>query len=394
MPSSEAIVIVGASARAAAFSAARAGMRPWAADLFGDGDLGRLCPSTRVARYPDDFVTAVGAAPAGPWMYTGGLENFPRIVERIAAERPLYGNRGAVLRGVRDPSKLRRVAAGVGLPFPRTVDSADDLPRDGTWLRKGRRSSGGLRIESWDESLRAAAVTRGYYFQQRIAGAAYGATFVGAGGTARLLGVARQFTGGDHGIGDLAGARPFHYAGSIGPVALGPAVGQSLEQFGHTLADKFGLAGLFGVDFILSQGSLWPIEVNPRYPSSVEILERTSGWSAVGLHAAACRNLVLPDANSITAPDRVSGKAILFAVEPLVLDERAWAVLDEESRRKPPMLADLPAGPAAFSAGSPLATLFADGPNLADVEADLGGRIAAFRRELETSALRSATSVP
>ena len=43
------LVIIGASARAAAFSAHRAGMRPWCVDLFGDADLARRFPVRRVA---------------------------------------------------------------------------------------------------------------------------------------------------------------------------------------------------------------------------------------------------------------------------------------------------------------------------------------------------------
>jgi hypothetical protein len=46
------LTIVGASARAAAFSAARAGFEPYAIDHFADRDLAELCPAVRVERYP------------------------------------------------------------------------------------------------------------------------------------------------------------------------------------------------------------------------------------------------------------------------------------------------------------------------------------------------------
>ena len=50
----EHLLIVGASARAAAFSALRAGLRPWCADLFGDDDLRARCFAQRCdsANYP------------------------------------------------------------------------------------------------------------------------------------------------------------------------------------------------------------------------------------------------------------------------------------------------------------------------------------------------------
>ena len=48
------LILIGASVRAAAFSALRAGLRPWCADLFGDLDLRQRCPSVVVPaeRYP------------------------------------------------------------------------------------------------------------------------------------------------------------------------------------------------------------------------------------------------------------------------------------------------------------------------------------------------------
>src|SRR5205807_295367 len=79
------LLIFGASARAAAFSALRAGLRPWCADLFADADLAARAPVRRVTgRYPADFLRHLDAAPPGPWIYTGGLENRPYLVERMA----------------------------------------------------------------------------------------------------------------------------------------------------------------------------------------------------------------------------------------------------------------------------------------------------------------------
>src|SRR5258706_8042019 len=100
------IIVVGASARAAAFSALRAGMRPYAIDLFADCDLVDVCPTVKIKRYPQDFEQALAAAPQAPWIYTGGQENYPDLVERMSALRPLYGNRANVLRIIRNPELL------------------------------------------------------------------------------------------------------------------------------------------------------------------------------------------------------------------------------------------------------------------------------------------------
>ena len=46
----EHLLLFGASVRAAAFSALRAGLRPWCADLFGDADLQARCPALALAK--------------------------------------------------------------------------------------------------------------------------------------------------------------------------------------------------------------------------------------------------------------------------------------------------------------------------------------------------------
>src|SRR5437879_3212295 len=97
------VIIVGASVRAAAYSATRAGLEPYAIDLFADRDLTAICPAVSIERYPYDFLPQLAAAPRAPWIYTGGLENYPSLVDKLAAIRPLMGNSGCVLRAVRDP---------------------------------------------------------------------------------------------------------------------------------------------------------------------------------------------------------------------------------------------------------------------------------------------------
>src|SRR5207249_9264748 len=68
-------------------------------------------------------------------------------------------------------------------------------------------------------------------------------------------------------------AAPFHYCGSIGPLPLSESLWRKFWRIGTVLAKAFRLRGLFGVDCVLRDGIPWPVEVNPRYPASVEVLE-------------------------------------------------------------------------------------------------------------------------
>src|SRR4051812_40999335 len=139
------LLIVGASARAAAFSALRAGLRPWAIDLFADRDLAAVCPVQAVPpnRYPDALPELASAAPPGPWMYTGALENRPDLVERLAAAPPLWGNDAAALCRVRAPFALAAALRAADVPCPAV--RADDAPA-GRWLVKPLASAGGVGI--------------------------------------------------------------------------------------------------------------------------------------------------------------------------------------------------------------------------------------------------------
>src|SRR5207245_11806307 len=129
------VLLIGASVRAAAGSALRAGLRPWCVDLFADADLQAACPARRLpGKYPHGFIAAAAAAPAAPWLYTGGLENWPGLIGRLAGQRLLWGNGPDVLRAVRRPEKIAKLLAERGLPCPAIRVPAWTAPRSRRWL--------------------------------------------------------------------------------------------------------------------------------------------------------------------------------------------------------------------------------------------------------------------
>ena len=102
------------------------------------------------------------------------------------------------------------------------------------------------------------------YLQQRIDGVSVAALYVASPGNARLLGVTRQLIGCSWcGLTEGAAHR-FRYYGSIGPLQLAPPLETRFEQLGNVLAAAFTLQGLFGVDAILANDEIWPVEVNPQ----------------------------------------------------------------------------------------------------------------------------------
>ncbi|MCA9099411.1 MAG: hypothetical protein KDA36_13535, partial [Planctomycetaceae bacterium] len=130
------LLILGASTRAAAWSAWRAGYQPVCVDLFLDLDLRAVAEVHPLDSYPAGFPAAVADLPPTPWIYTGGLENFPEIVAEIAAIHPLYGNGPEVLRLVRDPFWLDQFHRQHAFPRLRLSQGNAPPPTDGTWLLK------------------------------------------------------------------------------------------------------------------------------------------------------------------------------------------------------------------------------------------------------------------
>jgi predicted ATP-grasp superfamily ATP-dependent carboligase len=372
------LLILGASVRAAAFSAARAGFLPLGADLFADVDLRRWARAVRVENYPEGLADAAREAPPGPWLYTGGLENYPDLVDRIAAGRPLLGNRGDVLRAVRDPRRLGEQLRAAGLRYPPVAFSPENVPCDGSWLCKPIGSSGGLGIEVWKgkTSGQWSVVSGQCFFQARIEGQPCSAVYVGGAGGAVLLGATRQLLA-SAGTGDA----PFCYAGSVGPLRLEPHLDRQLQAIGQELARRFSLVGLFGVDLILAGDQFWVIEVNPRFPASVEVLERAGGFEAVAIHVEACRNGRLPPRPAVSGG--WCGKAIVTARADLVVPAGFNELVPPADLKTWPELADVPAAGTRIRAGGPIATVLAEAGDEPSLLMALRRRAA----ELETAVL-------
>ncbi len=371
------LTIVGGSARAAAFSAVRAGFSVRAADRFADADLCRICRAVRIDDYSAGLAEVLRGSHPGGWLYTGALENCPALVNTLARIRPLWGNSADVLRRVRHPQRVADALGGRGLRCPAVTFDATLLPRDGSWLRKSLRSTGGLQVSRRDQSAPIGGNREAdSYFQQFVEGTACSAVYVAAGRKAALLGVTRQLIGAR-----WTGADGFRYCGSVGPLALSGDVAENFVQIGDVLADEFELAGLFGVDAIINSQGVWPVEVNPRYTASVEVLERALGIRAMELHVAACQAAELPPPHAVALGSRC-GKAILFATNRVEISADYDSPANQAETCPWPALADIPARGTIIEPGWPILTVFSAGPSERAVLDALRRQAADFRSAL------------
>ena len=375
---SRSVIIVGASARAAAFSALAGGLTPICADQFGDADLSLRCVVTPIRDYPAGFAQFVQCAPGEAWIYTGALENYPALVTRIVSQKSLWGN-DAQRWPWRDPVAVQRTLRTAGFAAPEVRDTADSLPHDGSWLRKSRRSSGGHGVELWGEANSGDQKSPAdQYFQRFVAGTSCAAIYLAApDGQSRLLGATEQLLMPASGNGPA-----FRYAGSAGPLRLDDRRSQLLADIGQILTNGLGLVGLYGIDYIDDGRDIWPVEVNPRYTASIEILERSLSFSAVGWHVAACRDGVVCR-DQLMPDDMWHAKRILYATEDLLVDRSfVESVLSENAQRRVPVVADIPVIGTPIKQGRPVMTIFAEGRSRDDALLALERAADDWRRRL------------
>ncbi|HAY81564.1 MAG TPA: hypothetical protein DCY79_17310 [Planctomycetaceae bacterium] len=378
------LLIIGASVRSAIESAKRANVCARGADLFADVDAVQQASVTRVTNYPGGFLPVVRSVAPAAVVYTGGLENYPELIAEISQSTLIWGNSAAVLRAVRSPENLVQAWTEDQVQHPAILRSPPTDPNR-RWLQKSVTSTAGTGVRDWQPG---SPVPEDCYLQQFIPGRSCAALYVAAQGRCQLLGVTEQLV--DR---SWTGAPRFGYAGSIGPLSLEPSIATQCVRIGDCLAARFPLRGLFGVDVIVQEDHVYPVEVNPRYTASVEVWERATGVAALEWHQRACQEttdgvpFTLPDrplsgATSNVPPQRF-GKAILFADRPCPVSSELVALLaSQQLADGQSAFSDIPHPGQLIQTGHPVTTVWAQGPSVNEVEALLAQRVAELRQRL------------
>ncbi len=382
------ILIAGVSARGLVESAVRSGLhhRIVAVDYFGDFDLGLLCTHRSIKndlRLPYDAHHLIPASSSLAWSalaYVANLENHPSLIEEIAGGKPILGNSPAVLASVRDPARFFECLARSGIPAPKIAFGSKPLNLDSDirWLRKPLRSGGGhgIAVHLPGDRLEADC-----FLQEYLNGLPCGAVFAADGWDACLLGISEQLVGKAE-----FGTDGFRYCGSIlGSTGAGQAewgdLVDSIRQVIRVITREFHLVGVNGIDFILKGKTVYPLEINPRYTASMELVEWAYGLNIFKTHLDACQGR-LPDFDLLAHPDAgCFGKAIFFASRALIFyDPRWW--FDQGAR-------DLPLAGEQIAQGKPVCTVFSRGQS----RSECYDRLARAASEIEWTCLHAATPV-
>lgn len=366
------LLILGASGRAAAVSARRAGFEPFVIDLFADADTQRIATTLKlpIEQYPQGFAESAKRFPPMPWIYTGGLENAPEVVATISTTRELWGNDPRVLKKTRDPFWIHRTLEAHGLEHAQPFESVANY-HDRTWLKKPIKSAAGFQI---DFATDAELIARNplFHLQEFIPGQAMSVVVRSAGGRLVVLDATRQLIGID-----WLHAPKFRYCGSITGIPQCEQILSATIRHAEVLTNDAQLEGIWGFDFIWNRDRPYLIEINPRYPASAELIELATGCSVFSSQPAGHPHAV--------------GKGIYFAphritIPPSTPWEESLLTCNDVWKRHD--YADLPHAGETIDPGDPVCTIFAEGANEEQVEARLRSRASELDRFFEANSSR------
>ena len=366
------LILVAASARSLAESAAAAGFTVLAVDCFQDQDLveflvaaggrylGRLTTFSDLPRILEHIPVSI------PLLWAGGLENQRGILRQISHKRPLAGLPLTAVEILRSPLAL---AAALGTDGPVSCPEClfDQFPTDGRWLWKSSESSGGLGVQrltpEFQIQLNADTRRPRGYFQQELDGLPVSAIACCDGHGTSVVGMTLQWSGWPE-----LGAENFRFCGNLGPLTVPPRLIAAVQSAAAALFNRAGNPrGVLGLDMLLTPDRCWLLEVNPRIPASAWIYEAAAApnaWNAVRWlvpadsmesHKDACFEV------SSRAPLPLRSQLILWSRQKLIAPD-----LPELSASLPAgaRLADRPASGSPIPPHSPVCSVLCEGENV------------------------------
>ena len=381
------MLVIGASARAAARSAKQAGFQVHAIDLFGDADLRDLTDSHATVdslAWPDcqaavsHLLAQLPSDTLPLCLPSGGMEHQGETLAKLSVRTQLLGSDPERIALLRNPWTLASWARACQLHAPELRDEATIPTQPWKWLLKDSSRSGGLGIipgHRWQDRDRAddardlarspvqpgqLELRPGQYWQRRVSGS--DASVVGWAFKHQVewLGATRQWSGNRR-----LGAPPFLYSGSFGPIALPDELWPRLTRLAEHAISEAGLQGPFGIDLRIDGPRCWILELNPRYPAGAEVLERAAGISLCHRWQQRVAGGDLADPLQPKQVSRTWAKAVLYASgrAPNCVSAGGIKRLISHLRKLAIEVADVPPAGSLVPQRSPIFTLLASFPS-------------------------------
>ncbi|MDD1729430.1 MAG: ATP-grasp domain-containing protein [Methanospirillum sp.] len=333
------ILVAGFSTRHVVASAVRAGLEVCAIDNFCDQDLRNI--TIACARFeelielPDIIRRFCTEYRVDAVITTSGAEDLTGL------PAPILGTDPNTAARFLDKEKTQQFFEEHGFPAPSRV-AQGIFPA----MLKPCRGSGGWRnaLVTCDEDIRrwkSLFLDEPYLLQEVAPGIPASVCCVADGRRARAVAANLQILrGGDE-------AR-YGFCGSVTPFRH-PLTGM-MRGMAEEIAGASGCKGVVGVDFLVTDDRIIPIEINPRFVATLDTIECATGCNLVRMHIDACHG-ILPAV--VPEGERTCIRQILFAPRDLTISTDLSYLI--------PDVADIPVPPAEFEAGDAVISVFGEG---------------------------------
>ena len=345
LPENLPLLLVAASGRALAQSAARAGVPVVVLDLFNDLDARALAVTSRGVAGGDgkfDSRQLLAAArelcppqSCAGLVYGSGLEGRTRLLERLSNGRMLFGNRPDTVATLKDPARFFPLLDSLDIVHP---EIRLDPPADvAGWLVKRTGGAGGSHVRQARSRHRARAHR---YFQRFRPGRTLSVLFAADGRCARVIGFNEQWTAG------VRHCAPYCYGGAVSQPSLPWQTQRRIAGLLDDLVQASGLVGLNGLDFILAGETPFVLEINPRPTATIDLYDADIRGGMLALHLrACCGELPVVPAASVARAHAIVYAAVALRV-PMGIEWPDWCT-------------DLPEGGSVIPISAPVCTVHA-----------------------------------
>ena len=356
--STKSVLVVGFNTRPLTYSLKKAGHVVYAVDFFGDLDLypnvkdsiiivkklGTNYSSIKdkYGMYLAEFtIEMLRKYPKINYLIIGsGLDDaFPEreailneIKDKDYKIRNLNNNL-ETLRKARNIEYIYNLLKSRGYSVPST-NSYEKIKEKSSTLQfpiiiKKQKSSGGInvnRIENYEELSSFITIQESKKFnpsewiiQEYLEGIPVSCTTISNGNDCEVISINRQIIGEQV----LNAPKKFMYCGNIVPAGLSKRNNELISEISKTLANKLGLRGINGFDFVLKDDFPYLMEINPRIPGSFRASELVLNLNLLDLHVKSFDpnmwNQVKYQVKTAT-PKGFATKMIMFAPKEITTD--------------------------------------------------------------------------
>lgn len=325
----EKVLVIGYSTRYIVCSGKRAGYKMYAIDHFDDLDLLGCA----------DFFLLFGKQPLDIPSekeiidYIGDLKiEFDAIIlgalfERMKLDKLrdfILNNEFKVMKKATNKAWVSKQLDRLDIPHPKTY-TLDNMGYPS--IAKPKFGAGGAEnflIKNESDLPPDPSFKDSYLFQEYIFGKPASVSLISTKDEVVPIAINEQIIGKKW----LGQTFPFAYCGNITPfIPSRTEIAEVMCEIAKDLILELGLVGSNGVDFIVTDDEVFVIEVNPRFQSSLDTVELSTGINIFDAHVRAFDSDSgglgdlggLVDKLGKTGPKKFASKAIVYANQEFVL---------------------------------------------------------------------------